>query len=124
MVAQHIANGMYGLILVEPEGGLPPVDREFYVMQGEIYTEETYGTAGELTESYEKLLDEQPEYYVFNGAVHGAQDRGSRCRRRSARRSGSSSASAAPTRPRASTSSARSSTRSTRSGRVTGGATH
>ena len=39
MVAHHIANGMYGLILVEPEGGLPPVDREFYVMQGEIYTE-------------------------------------------------------------------------------------
>jgi nitrite reductase (NO-forming) len=44
-VAQHIANGMYGLILVEPEGGLPPVDREFYVMQGEIYTEEPFGTA-------------------------------------------------------------------------------
>ena len=43
MVAHHIANGMYGLILVEPEGGLPPVDREFYVMQGEIYTEGAYG---------------------------------------------------------------------------------
>ncbi len=70
-VAQHIANGMYGMILVEPEGGLPPVDREFYVMQGEIYTEEPYGTAGELTESYEKLLVEQPEYYVFNGSVDG-----------------------------------------------------
>ena len=39
MVAEHIANGMYGLILVEPEGGLPPVDHEFYVMQGEIYTD-------------------------------------------------------------------------------------
>ena len=38
MVAHHIANGMYGLILVEPEGGLPQVDHEFYVMQGEIYT--------------------------------------------------------------------------------------
>ena len=70
MVAQHIANGMYGMILVEPEAGLAPVDREFYVMQGEIYTEEAYGTAGELTESYEKLLDERPEYYVFNGSVH------------------------------------------------------
>jgi nitrite reductase (NO-forming) len=66
MVAQHIANGMYGMILVEPEQGLSPVDREFYVMQGEIYS-----TAGELTESYEKLLDERPEYYVFNGSVHG-----------------------------------------------------
>ena len=71
MVAQHIANGMYGMILVEPEEGLAPVDREFYVMQGEIYTEEAYGSAGELTESYEKLLDERPEYYVFNGSVHG-----------------------------------------------------
>ena len=38
MVAEHIANGMYGLILVEPEGGLPKVDHEFYVDQAEIYT--------------------------------------------------------------------------------------
>ena len=68
-VAQHIANGMYGLILVEPEGGLPKVDREFYVMQGEIYTEEAFGTQGRGTDSYEKLLNERPEYYVFNGAV-------------------------------------------------------
>src|SRR5262249_1956196 len=43
MVAHHIANGMYGLILVEPEGGLPPVDHEFYVMQGEIYTGAPFG---------------------------------------------------------------------------------
>ena len=68
-VALHIANGMYGLILVEPEEGLPPVDREFYVMQGELYTEEPFGTAGTLTESYEKLLNERPEYFVFNGHV-------------------------------------------------------
>lgn len=68
MVAQHIANGMYGLILVEPEGGLPAVDHEFYVMQGEIYTEEEQGTPGLLTESVEKLLDERPTYYVMNGA--------------------------------------------------------
>lgn len=68
-VAQHIHRGMYGLILVEPEGGLLPVDREFYVMQGEIYTEQPFGTRGEATESYERLIDERPEYYVFNGAV-------------------------------------------------------
>jgi nitrite reductase (NO-forming) len=68
-VASHIANGMYGLILVEPEGGMVPVDREFYVMQGEIYTEEPFGTAGLLTESYDKLLNERPEYFVFNGHV-------------------------------------------------------
>ena len=71
MVAQHIANGMYGMILVEPEEGLPPVDREFYVMQGEIYTEEAFGTSGELTESYDKLMNERPEYFVFNGSVQG-----------------------------------------------------
>lgn len=70
MAAQHIANGMYGLILVEPEGGLPPADREFYVMQGEVYTEQEYGTQGKLTESFDRLMNERPEYYVFNGAVN------------------------------------------------------
>ena len=64
MVAQHISNGMYGLILVEPEGGLPKVDREFYVMQGEIYTEEKIGAKGELTESYDKLVNERPEEWT------------------------------------------------------------
>ncbi|MDQ2703654.1 MAG: copper-containing nitrite reductase [Pseudomonadota bacterium] len=68
-VALHIANGMYGLILVEPEDGLPPVDREFYVMQGELYTEEPFGSSGLLTESYDKLLNERPEYFVMNGHV-------------------------------------------------------
>ncbi len=68
-VAHHIANGMYGLILVEPEGGLPEVDREFYVMQGEVYTEEEYGTSGHLTFSHAKMLDEDPEYFTFNGAA-------------------------------------------------------
>lgn len=69
MVAQHISNGMYGMILVEPEGGLTKVDREFYVMQGEIYTEEPIGAKGEQAESYDKLVNERPEYFVFNGAV-------------------------------------------------------
>lgn len=75
MVAQHIANGMYGLIVVEPEGGLPEVDREFYIMQGEIYTEEPFGTPGHATESLTALLDEHPEYYVFNGAANALRDR-------------------------------------------------
>jgi nitrite reductase (NO-forming) len=69
MVAQHIANGMYGLILVEPEEGLPEVDREFYVMQGELYTAEAFGSTGHLTENIQALLNEDPEYLVFNGAV-------------------------------------------------------
>lgn len=71
IVANHIANGMYGLILVEPEGGLPPVDREFYVMQGEIYTEQPFGQDGELTSSIVNLLDQSPTYYVLNGSVNG-----------------------------------------------------
>lgn len=71
MVAQHIANGMYGLILVEPEEGMPAVDREFYVMQGEIYTNEGFGSTGLLTENTQALLNEDPEYLVFNGAVGG-----------------------------------------------------
>ena len=71
MAAQHIANGMYGMILVEPEQGLPEVDHEYYVMQGEIYTEQSNGTKGELTQSIDKILAEQPDYMVFNGAVDG-----------------------------------------------------
>jgi nitrite reductase (NO-forming) len=67
MVADHISNGMYGLILVEPQGGLPKVDREFYVMQGEIYTTQPFGTKGALTNDTTKLLNETPEYFVFNG---------------------------------------------------------
>lgn len=73
-VAQHIANGMYGLALIEPEDGLDPVDREFYVMQGEIYTAQPFGTAGLLDEDYQKLLDETPEFFVFNGHVGALTD--------------------------------------------------
>jgi nitrite reductase (NO-forming) len=60
---------MYGMILVEPKEGLPKVDREFYVMQGEIYTKGAYGQSGHQDFAPQKLLDETPEYYVFNGAV-------------------------------------------------------
>jgi nitrite reductase (NO-forming) len=69
MVANHISSGMYGLILVEPVGGLPKVDREFYVMQGELYTDRPYGQRGHDEFSVEKLLAERAEYFVFNGAV-------------------------------------------------------
>jgi nitrite reductase (NO-forming) len=68
-VAHHISNGMYGLILVEPEGGLPAVDREFYVMQGEVYTAQPFGSQGHLDFDPEALLDERPQYFVFNGAA-------------------------------------------------------
>ncbi len=68
-ISHHISSGMYGMILVEPEGGLPPVDHEFYVMQGEIYTVQPFGTQGHLDFSYENMVDEEPEYFVFNGAA-------------------------------------------------------
>ncbi len=68
-VGMHIANGMYGLILVEPEEGLPPVDREYYVMQSEFYTRGPYGEAGYQPFSMEKALREDADYVVFNGSV-------------------------------------------------------
>ncbi|MFN8414288.1 MAG: copper-containing nitrite reductase [Anaerolineales bacterium] len=74
MVAQHISNGMYGLILVEPEGGLPPVDKEFYVMQGELYTSGAFGEQGHQASDTTKLLNENPEYFVYNGAVGALTD--------------------------------------------------
>lgn len=69
MVPHHIASGMYGLIVVEPEGGLPPVDREFYVMQGEIYSAGTPGDSGHLEFDVDAMLAEQPNYLVFNGST-------------------------------------------------------
>lgn len=56
-VGMHIANGMYGLILVEPEGGLPPVDKEFYVMQGDFYTKGAYGEHGLQPFDMKKAID-------------------------------------------------------------------
>jgi nitrite reductase (NO-forming) len=92
-VPTHIANGMYGLILVEPaggiihiepggaggaliersigrvegDGGLPKVDHEFYVMQGEFYTQGPHGARGLQPFSIDKAEREQPDYVVFNG---------------------------------------------------------
>lgn len=68
-VPVHIANGMYGLILVEPKEGMQPVDREFYLMQGDFYTKGHHGEAGLQPFDFQKLYDEKPEYVVFNGSV-------------------------------------------------------
>ncbi len=68
-VGIHMANGMYGLILVEPKEGLPKVDREYYVMQGEFYTKGKYGEKGLQSFDMDKALSETPDYVVFNGAV-------------------------------------------------------
>lgn len=68
-VANHMAHGMYGLILVEPEEGLPKVDRELYVVQGELYTAGTRGTKGLQVIDATKMLSGIPEYVIFNGRV-------------------------------------------------------
>lgn len=69
-VGMHIANGMYGLILVEPEGGLPPVDYEYQVVQGDFYTRGKFGEPGLQPFDMDKALREQPDYVVFNGRVN------------------------------------------------------
>lgn len=68
-VGMHIANGMYGLILVEPKEGLPKVDKEYYVCQGDFYTKGAYGESGTQAFNMDKALKEQPDYVVFNGKV-------------------------------------------------------
>lgn len=68
-VGMHVANGMYGLILVEPASGLPPVDKEYYIMQGEFYTAGKFGETGLQMFDQDKAVDERPSYVVFNGAV-------------------------------------------------------
>ncbi len=68
-VPVHIANGMYGLILVEPPGGLPPVDREYYVMQSEFYTSATPGQPELLAFDSRKASDGKPTHVVFNGGI-------------------------------------------------------
>ncbi|HRP90876.1 MAG TPA: copper-containing nitrite reductase [Edaphocola sp.] len=66
-VPQHIGNGMYGLILVEPAGGLKPVDREYYIMQGDFYTKASKIKPGLLEFDNDKAVAEHPDYVLFNG---------------------------------------------------------
>jgi len=67
-VGMHVANGMYGLILIEPPQGLPKVDHEYYVMQGDFYTTGKYREKGKQPFDMEKAIDEKPTYVLFNGA--------------------------------------------------------
>ncbi|MBT4857467.1 nitrite reductase, copper-containing [Candidatus Uhrbacteria bacterium] len=71
-VSTHNSHGQYGLILVEPEEGMTPVDKEFYVMQGELYTSGGLGKTGLVTFDSEALLDGNPTYVTFNGVVEDA----------------------------------------------------
>jgi nitrite reductase (NO-forming) len=67
-VGMHVANGMYGLILIEPPEGLAPVDKEFYVMQGDFYTAGKYREKGLQPFDMQKAIDERPTYVLFNGS--------------------------------------------------------
>lgn len=68
-VGMHIANGMYGLILVEPQGGMTKVDKEYYLMQGDFYTTGKFDAPGLQDFSEEKAVNENPDYVLFNGKV-------------------------------------------------------
>ena len=68
-VPMHISNGMYGLIFVQPKEGLPPADREYYVMQGDLYTQGATNESGLQAFDNVKAMDERPTYVVFNGSV-------------------------------------------------------
>jgi nitrite reductase (NO-forming) len=70
----HMTHGMYGMILVEPEGGLPPVDKEFYVVQGEFYSEGGLGREGLQLFDTQAYLDGKPQYIVFNGRTGALMD--------------------------------------------------
>ncbi len=69
VVPHHISNGMYGLMVVEPPEGWPKVDREFYVMQGDLYLEGNTDQPGIHEVSIHKMNEEEPDYVVFNGSV-------------------------------------------------------
>ena len=73
-VASHMAHGMYGLILVEPKEGLPPVDKEFYVVQGEFYSSGSLGRKGLQLFDSQAMLDGKPQYVVFNGRTGALVD--------------------------------------------------
>lgn len=68
-VGMHIANGMYGLIYVQPKKPLPKVDREYYVVQGDFYTDADFGQKGLQPFSMKRAIDERPSYVVFNGSA-------------------------------------------------------
>ena len=68
-VGMHVGNGMYGLVLVEPKEGLPKVDKEFYIVQGDFYTKGKYGEPGLQPFDMDKAIREDADYVVFNGHV-------------------------------------------------------
>jgi len=69
MIPYHLAHGMYGLMVVEPPEGWPKVDREFYVMQSDIYLKGDPAEGGVHEAAVDKMEEEKPDFVVFNGSV-------------------------------------------------------
>lgn len=65
----HISSGMFGTILVEPEDGLPEVDRELYLGQHELYTDRRKGEDGHHQIDMDAMQSEDPTYILFNGEM-------------------------------------------------------
>jgi nitrite reductase (NO-forming) len=67
----HIANGMFGMVIVEPKGGLPKVDAEYALVQSEWYL----GAQGQPAD-YTKAAAAapSPDFVVFNGVANQYKD--------------------------------------------------
>jgi nitrite reductase (NO-forming) len=67
-VLHHIGNGMYGAVIVEPDGGYPQAaDREFWLVQSEFYLQPADG--GAWTGSLQKMKDVRPDFLAWNGTA-------------------------------------------------------
>src|ERR1700758_1598326 len=69
MIPYHLSHGMYGLMVVEPPGGWPKVDREFYVMEGDVYLKGDPAQSGVHEAAVDKMVNETPDFVVFNGSA-------------------------------------------------------
>lgn len=67
----HMLNGMYGMVIVEPKEGLPPVDREVFIVQNEWYLG-PQGQTGDLAKASATVP--QPDLVVFNGIANQYKD--------------------------------------------------
>lgn len=71
-VSSHIAAGMHGAVIIEPEAGFPEVDREYVVVASEIHlvdgTGDSPGTAADVDAA--QAQTDTPDYSVFNGIAH------------------------------------------------------
>ncbi|WP_328518036.1 copper-containing nitrite reductase [Halospeciosus flavus] len=75
-VDYHISTGMFGIILVEPEEGLPEVDHEFYLGQHELYTTGATGQEGHHEFDFDAMAAEDPTYVLINGEKYAIGPQG------------------------------------------------